>query len=97
MARTLAIAIAVLCGAARAGAAEPAGAAPAAPAVPASSNSSPPDLMNALASSDAAQVERAVATIAQLPADAATADALVAAARACEDKLFDPGRAVTLY
>jgi hypothetical protein len=54
-------------------------------------------LVDALGSEDMAQVERAVAGIARLPASEVDPDALFAAARACEDKLLDPGRAVAIY
>ena len=54
-------------------------------------------LVDALGSADAAQVERAVVAIAEVPASEVDPDALFAAARACEEKLFDPGRAAAMY
>ena len=54
-------------------------------------------LVDALGSEDAAQVERAVTAIVGLRAPEADPDVLFAAARACEDKLQDPGRAVAIY
>jgi hypothetical protein len=74
-------------------------------AAPATSSSTPATTstgardtpLEALGSDDAAQVERAVAAIAAMPPQEADPDALFAAARACEDKLLDPGRAVALY
>jgi hypothetical protein len=68
------------------------GAPPANAAKPASAG-----LVDALGSDDAAQVERAVAAIGEVPAPEADPDALFAAARACEDRLFDPGRAAAMY
>jgi hypothetical protein len=52
-------------------------------------------LLDALSSDDRGRIERAVAAVAA-PGDA-DPDVLFAAARACEDKLDDPGRAVALY
>jgi hypothetical protein len=63
----------------------------------ASSTSRAAPLIDALGSSDAAQVERAVAAIERIAAQQGDPDTLFAAARACEDKLLDPGRAVVLY
>lgn len=53
--------------------------------------------LEALGSADPAEVERAIAAIAAVPASEADPDALFAAARACEDKLLDPGRAAAMY
>jgi hypothetical protein len=53
-------------------------------------------LFDALSGSDRGRLERAVAVIAA-PGDAADADLLFAAARACEDRLDDPARALALY
>ena len=50
-----------------------------------------------LAASDPRDVERAVASIAERAGPTSDPDALFAAARACEDKLLDPGRAAALY
>ncbi|HEX3478001.1 MAG TPA: hypothetical protein VHT91_23430, partial [Kofleriaceae bacterium] len=52
-------------------------------------------VLDALSSEDRGRLERAVAAVAA-PGDA-DPDVLFAAARACEDKLGDPGRAVALY
>jgi hypothetical protein len=52
-------------------------------------------VLDALSSEDRGRIERAVAAVAT-PGDA-DPDVLFAAARACEDKLGDPGRAVALY
>ena len=52
-------------------------------------------VLDALSSADRDRIERAVAAVAA-PGDA-DPDVLFAAARACEDKLGDPGRAVALY
>jgi hypothetical protein len=52
-------------------------------------------VLDALSSEDRGRIERAVAAVAA-PGDA-DPDVLFAAARACEDKLGDPGRAVALY
>jgi hypothetical protein len=57
----------------------------------------PATLIDGVGSKDPAQVERAVAAIEGIAAPGADPDALFAAARACEDKLLDPGRAVALY
>jgi hypothetical protein len=54
-------------------------------------------MLDALGAEDVRQVERAVAAIARLPARLSDPDVLFSAARACEDKLLDPGRAVALY
>jgi len=70
---------------------------------PASTSSDPPApattgaLIDALGASDAAQVERAVAAIERVAAPDGDPDALFAAARACEDRLLDPGRAAAIY
>ena len=63
------------------------------PASPASPDAS----LAGLAAGDLREVERAVTAIAARPAAELTPDALFAAARACEDKLLDPARAVALY
>jgi len=54
-------------------------------------------LLDALGASDTAQIARAVTAITGAPRDRADPDALFAAARACEDKLDDPGRALAIY
>jgi hypothetical protein len=54
-------------------------------------------LLDALGASDLREIERAIAAIGQLPASESDPDLLFAAARACEDKLGDPGRAVAIY
>jgi hypothetical protein len=54
-------------------------------------------ILDGLGADDLGEVERAVAAIAARPADQADPDVLLAAARACEDKLLDPGRASALY
>jgi hypothetical protein len=54
-------------------------------------------LVDALGAADPQAVEAAVAAILRLPAEQASADLLFAAARACEDKLVDPGRATVIY
>jgi hypothetical protein len=51
--------------------------------------------LDALSSDDRARIEPAVAAV--IAAGDADPDVLFAAARACEDKLDDPGRAVALY
>ncbi len=67
-------------------------------AVPSAKPSARPSvLIDALGADDPRDVERAVAGIVQLPAPQADPDVLFAAARACEDKLLDPGRAVAIY
>ncbi|HEX3764185.1 MAG TPA: hypothetical protein VHW23_36075 [Kofleriaceae bacterium] len=53
-------------------------------------------LLDALGASDRGRLERAVAAIAA-PGSAADADLRFAAARACEDRLEDPARALALY
>lgn len=53
--------------------------------------------LDALGSSDPGEIERAIAAILALPPREADPDVLFAAARACEDKLLDPERAVTIY
>ena len=58
---------------------------------------SPDASLTGLAASDLREVDRAVTAIALRPAAELSPDALFAAARACEDKLLDPGRAVALY
>jgi hypothetical protein len=57
----------------------------------------PGTLLDAIASGDTAAIERAVGAVAALAPEDVDPDALFAAARACEDKLLDPGRAVVLY
>jgi len=61
------------------------------------SGAAAPSALDGLGAADLQDVDRAVAAIARLPAGDAGPDALFAAARACEDKLLDPGRAVALY
>ncbi|TMQ15153.1 MAG: hypothetical protein E6J91_13860 [Deltaproteobacteria bacterium] len=71
----------------------------------AGSNPSPPvaptsgraALLDALSSDDRGRIERAVAAVMGAPRSDGDPDVLFAAARACEDKLDDPGRAVALY
>lgn len=53
-------------------------------------------LLDALSSEDRGRIERAVAAVAD-PGGGAEPDVVFAAARACEDKLGDPGRALALY
>jgi hypothetical protein len=53
-----------------------------------------PPALDALGDGDLRVVERAVAAIVAAPRDA---DLLFAAARACEDRLADPGRALAIY
>ncbi|HMG22333.1 MAG TPA: hypothetical protein VK607_13470 [Kofleriaceae bacterium] len=53
-------------------------------------------LLDALSSDDRGRIERAVAAIAE-PRGGADPDVMFAAARACEDTLGDPGRALALY
>ena len=66
------------------------------PAAPAHANRSA--LLDALGSSELGQVERAVTAIAAPDGDGeADPDMAFAAARACEDKLDDPARALALY
>jgi len=57
----------------------------------------PGAMFDALGADDPREVERAVAAIVELPAPQADPDALFAAARACEDKLLDPGQAAAIY
>jgi len=54
-------------------------------------------MLDTLGADDPHEIERAVAAIVQLPAPQANPDVLFAAARACEDKLLDPERAVAIY
>lgn len=56
----------------------------------------PRGLTTALGAEDAGVVDRAVAAI-TAPSAPASADLLFAAARACEDRLGDPGRAAAIY
>jgi hypothetical protein len=53
--------------------------------------------LDALTSTDRAEIDRTVTAIAALPPHGVDPDVLLAAARACEDKLLDPARAVALY
>jgi hypothetical protein len=55
------------------------------------------DAVEQLASDDRATVAAAVAEIERMPASPDAADALFRAARACEEKLADPPRALALY
>jgi hypothetical protein len=50
-----------------------------------------------LGSGDVREIERAVGALAQASPEHADPDALFAAARACEDKLLDPARALAIY
>src|SRR5262249_56552498 len=71
-----------------------------APAPPAAADPVSPDArrwLEALTSSDPREVELAVKAITALPDSRADADLLLAAGRACEDKLLDPERAVAIY
>jgi len=69
-----------------------------APASPtAASRRSHDTLLDALGTDDLPGVERAVAAILQLPTSESDPDVVFAAARTCEDKLGDPGRAVAIY
>jgi hypothetical protein len=72
-----------------------AAAAPAAGAPPGGPAAERAAVLDALSSADRGRIEGAVAAVAA-PGDA-DPDVLFAAARACEDKLDDPGRAVALY
>lgn len=54
-------------------------------------------LIDGLASDDPAALSAAVAAIERAPASPELADELFAAARACEDRLHDPARALALY
>jgi hypothetical protein len=51
----------------------------------------------ALGAADPRDVDRAVAAITARPSSQSDPDVLFAAARACEDKLHDPGRAAAIY
>jgi len=105
---TIAAVTAVVC-VPRGGAAQPANPALAAPMNPAGNPAvNPPRvapmnpavnpaMVDALGSDDLSVVDRAVAAAARLPARESDPDVLFAAARACEDKLLDPGRAVAIY
>jgi tetratricopeptide (TPR) repeat protein len=54
-------------------------------------------LLDRLGSSNLDDVDRAVAAIFEQAAETSSADVLYAAARACEDKLLDPARALAIY
>lgn len=54
-------------------------------------------LVDALATEDPRALAAAVTAVERAPTTAALADALFAAARACEDRLRDPARALALY
>jgi hypothetical protein len=56
-----------------------------------------PSLIDGLATDDPAALATAVAEIERAPASPELADALFGAARACEDRLRDPARALALY
>lgn len=56
-----------------------------------------PNLLDGLATDDPAALAQAVAAIEHAPTTPDLADALFGAARACEDRLLDPGRALALY
>lgn len=73
-------------------AAPPARAAPSTSAISTSAESS-----DALGAADVAQVARAVAALEARPRAETDPDLLFAAARACEDKLFDPAHAARIY
>ncbi|HEU4729289.1 MAG TPA: tetratricopeptide repeat protein, partial [Kofleriaceae bacterium] len=92
--------LAVLAASAVALGAAPAAAAPGAPGSISSAGPAPADritALDALGADDVHEVERAVAAIAAAPARQADPDVLFAAARACEDRLLDPARAVAIY
>ena len=86
--RTSALLLVIVVGGVALGAAT----ATAAPPTPASRS-----VLDGLGAADLHDVERAIAEITQRPAGEASPDALFAAARACEDKLLDPGRAAAIY
>lgn len=54
-------------------------------------------LVDALGTDDPSALSSAIAVIERAPASPELADALFAAARACEDRLHDPARALALY
>lgn len=85
---------------AAASSADPGAAAPAGSGAASPTGSSPAlnraALLDALSSDDRGRIGRAVAAITE-PHRETDPDVLFAAARACEDKLGDPGRAVALY
>lgn len=56
-----------------------------------------PSLVDGLATDDPTALAAAVAQIERAPSSPALADALFGAARACEDRLLDPARALALY
>lgn len=56
-----------------------------------------PSLIEGLGTDDPGALAAAVAQIERAPASPALPDALFAAARACEDRLLDPARALALY
>jgi hypothetical protein len=66
-------------------------------AISPSPGAAPGGSTDALGAGDPREVERAIAAITGLPASQSSPDVLFAAARACEDKLFDPGRAAAIY
>src|SRR5690349_24968247 len=90
-ARLITVVVTAACWCAHAASASPGAASPASAAAPSAA------VVDALASGDRAQVERAVGEIAGVRAGEGDPDVLFAAARACEEKLLDPGRAVVLY
>ncbi len=59
--------------------------------------SAAPSLIDGLATDDPAALAAAVAQIEHAPSSPELADALFGAARACEDRLLDPARALALY
>ena len=59
--------------------------------------SAAPSLVDALATDDPGALATAVEQIERAPASPDLADALFGAARACEDRLLDPARALALY
>jgi tetratricopeptide (TPR) repeat protein len=54
-------------------------------------------LLAGLATDDPAQLREAIAAIERAPATPELADVLFAAGRACEDRLYDPARALAIY
>ncbi len=57
----------------------------------------PAALLHGLDTDDAKQLGDAIAAIEHAPTEPGLADVLFAAGRACEDRLFDPARALALY
>jgi hypothetical protein len=57
----------------------------------------PAALLRGLDTDDPAALSAAIATIERAPAEPGLADVLFAAGRACEDRLYDPARALALY